>query len=69
LGQTSRAASKASSWAWHGRLLSEIHNKWSLRASTAVGVEDVKIEREHSTPNIDGLRGALLSHSAPLRRT
>ena len=39
----------------------EIHNKWSLRASTTgeLVFEDVKIPKENILPNIDGLRGPL----------
>src|ERR1700712_2418149 len=39
----------------------EIHNKWSLRASTTgeLVFEDVKIPKENILPNIDGLKGPL----------
>jgi len=39
----------------------EIHNKWSLRASTTgeLVFEDVKISKENILPNSDGLKGPL----------
>lgn len=39
----------------------EIHNKWSLRASTTgeLVFQDVKIPKENILPNIDGLKGPL----------
>ena len=39
----------------------EIHNKWSLRASTTgeLVFEDVKIPKENILPNIEGLKGPL----------
>jgi glutaryl-CoA dehydrogenase len=39
----------------------EIHNKWSLRASTTgeLVFEDVKVPKENLLPNVEGLRGPL----------
>jgi len=39
----------------------EIHNKWSLRASSTgeLVFEDVKVPKENLLPNIDGLKGPL----------
>ncbi len=39
----------------------EIHNKWSLRASTTgeLVFEDVKVPKENLLPNVDGLKGPL----------
>ncbi len=47
--------------AWKVSTTPEIHNKWSLRASTTgeLVFEDVKIPKENILPNVDGLKGPL----------